>query len=348
MAGKKAGRAELTGKAAALLEAQVEYLLAELSGERLVELLERDVLDLLDIADALVLAEVVDVEQVKRTAHTLVERIGGSSAVETMVTALSDALYDLGASDEYDLADVVDRAAVSALIARLLGMRTLHDRAMERMTESPLAATIATKFVGQIVADFVAQNRQSAEKIPGAASLFSLGQSVASRAKSVSDRALGGFVDGATERGAQMALKRTNNAIRELLRDPQMHAAAMELWDLHADEPVSGLRTYLSKKELRELALLIHALVISGRDGDYAHEVLDAGIDAFFAEYGGYSLAALLPELGLTPDQLTADLQAFAPPIVGAALATGKLEALLRSRLEPFFASPAVAAIVGE
>jgi len=296
--------------------------------------------------DTLVLRDVVDVEEVKVAGHELVAAIGASPMVAALVPALADALYALEAGEEYDLGDVVDREAVSTLVSTFLSMRTLHERALERMTESPLAAAIATKFVQQIVTDFIASNKQAAERIPGASSLFSLGQSVASRAKSVSDKTLGSFIDGATDKGAQLALRRTNGAIRELLRDPQMHDAAMELWDLHAREPISGLRRYLTDKELRTLAVLIAELVISGREGPFAQRVVDEVIDVFFAQYGDRTLGAILTQLGLTPDLLTEHLQTFAPPVVAAAIESGAAERLLRSRLEPFFASEAVAAIL--
>ena len=338
---------DLTPLAQRVLDAQVEYLLGELSGDRLVELLAQDVADLLAIADSLVLRDVVDVDAVKAAGHELVEAIGGSPMVAQLVTDLAGALYDLEASQEYALGDVVDRDSVSTLVSTFLSMRTLHDRAMERMTESPLAAAIATKFVSQLVNDFINQNRQAAERIPGASSLFSIGQSVASRAKSVSDRTIGGLIDGATDRGAQLALKRTNSAIRELLRDPQMHAAAMELWDLHAAEPISGLRRYLTDEELRTLAVLVRDVIVAGRDLPFAHRVADECVDVFFAQYGDRSLGALLPELGLTQELLTRHLLSVAPSIVEAAVRSGAVERVLRSRLEPFFGSPSVAAILG-
>lgn len=335
-----------TGTAARLLEAQVQFLLAELSGERLVDLLALDAAELLAIGDTLVLRDVVDREALTRAAREAFVAIAGAPVVETLVPALTDALYELEASGEFDLGDVVDREAISTLVTTFLAMRTLHDRALERMTESPLAAVIATRFVQQIVADFIAQNKQAAERIPGASSLFSLGQSVASRARSVSDRTIGGLIDGATDRGAQLALKRTNNAIRELLRDPQMHAAAMELWDLHAAEPISGLRTYLSKDELNTVALLVAGLITAGRDGAFAERIVDEVVDVVLSQYGDRTVTALLAELGLTVELITAHLQALAVPVVTAARESGAIERLLRSRLEPFFGSAEVAAIL--
>jgi len=337
---------DVTSTSARLLDAQVEFLLGELTGDRLVELLALDVTELLAIGQTLILRDVLDPDTVKKVAREAFVAIACAPIVDSLVPALTEALYELEASAEFDLGDVVDREAVSTLVSTFLSMRTLHNRAMERMSESPLAAAIATKFVQQIVADFIAQNKQAAERIPGASSLFSLGQSVASRAKSVGDRTLGNFIDGATDKGAQMALKRTNNAIRELLRDPQMHAAVMEFWDLHANEPISGLRSYLKQQELSTLAGLIAGLIVAGRDGEFAGRIVDGIVDVVFDLYGDLTLTELLPEVGLTPDMLTAHLQATAPPIVEAARRSGAVERLLRSRLEPFFASPAVVTIL--
>src|ERR1700742_4021889 len=107
----------MTSPAAKLLDAQVSYLLARLSGERLVELLATDVTDLLSIAESLVLRDVVDVAVVQAAGHELVDAVLGSSMVADLVPLIADALYDLEASEEYDLGDVVDREAVSTLVA---------------------------------------------------------------------------------------------------------------------------------------------------------------------------------------------------------------------------------------
>ncbi|HEV7206473.1 MAG TPA: hypothetical protein VGN18_17845 [Jatrophihabitans sp.] len=329
-----------------LLDAQVEFVLAELTGDRLRENIARDVDDVLAVASALVVAEVVDAEQVKATARRLVDRIGGSPMVEDLVGAVSDALYDLTASEQYDLGAVIAREPVEALVAKVLSMHTLHDRALERLTESPLVATVASKFVTKIVSDFMQQNRARAEKLPGMSSLLSLGAGAASKVKGATDKHLDQFLGDAVGKGAQYGLRRTNNAIRELIRDAPLQAAAMEVWDLHADEPISGLREYLSQQDLRELAVLVHEIVVTALATEYTGHLIDECIDVFFARYGDRDVASLLPELGLTRDDLVEDLRTFAPPIIEAAKADGVLAGHIRARLAPFFSSPEVAAIL--
>lgn len=323
-----------------LLDAQVEYVVAELSGERLAEVIARDVDGLLAIAATVTVAEVVDAEHVKATVRRIAEWVGGSALVADLVAALGDALYDLAASDAYRLGDVVGRDPVEALVVKVLSMEQLHDRALERMSESPIVATVAARFVGKIVSDFVEQNRQIASKLPGGKSLFALGTGAASRVMS------NPLVGSAADKGTKLALRRTNSAIRDLLREAPLHGAAMEVWDLHADEPVGELRGYLSQQDLRELALLVHDIVTSARTTGYAGEVLDECVDVFFERYGDRDVASLLPELGISRDDLVGELRSHLPGIVEAARADGRLEALVRDRLAPFFASDRVREIL--
>jgi hypothetical protein len=324
-----------------LLDAQVQFVIGELTGKRLAKVVARDVDDVLALAGKLILADLVDPEQVKAAGRRLIEKVGGSPIVEDLVTALSDAIYDLSASEQYNLGDVVGRDPVEALVAKVLSMQTLHERALDRMAESPLVAVIASRFVSKIVSDFVQQNRQVAERLPGAKSLFSLGASAASKVRNAP------IIGEAADRGTQMAIRRTNNAMRDLIRDAPLQGAAMELWDLHADEPVADLRLYLSQQELREIAVLVHEIVTSARDSAYAGALVDECVDVFFERYGSRDVASLLPELGITRDDLVDELQRFLPPIIEAAKQDGRLDALIRDRLTPFFTSKKVLAILG-
>jgi hypothetical protein len=326
-----------------LLDAQVEWVVAEFSGKRLTQVIKRDVDDLLALAGQLTVLDVVDPEQLKGAARRLVERAGASDLVADLVTALSDAIYDLSASEDYNLGEVVERDPVEALVAKVLSMHTLQDRALDRMAESPLVAAVATRFVTKIVGDFLQQNRQMAERLPGAKSLISFGMGAASKVRSAT---VDQFLGDAAGKSTQFAIRRTNSAMRDLVREAPLQGAAMEIWDLHADEPISDLRGYLSKAELRELAILVHDIISSARTTEYAGHLVDECVDVFFERYGERDLASLLPELGISRDDVLDEAQRFVPPLVDAAKRDGRLEELVRARLKPFFASKKALAIL--
>jgi hypothetical protein len=325
-----------------LLDAQVEWIVAELSGKRFTAMVNRDIADFVDVGSTLVLGDIVDAGTVKATARRLVDVIGGSAVVADMGPAVADALYDLSASDEQILGEVVDRESVDALIAKLISMHQLQDRAMERLTESPLVASIATRYVTKLVGDFVQQNRERAEKVPGVSSLLSLGLGAASKVRGATDQ----FLGDAQARGTQFAMRRSNSAMREMIREAPLHEAAMEVWDLQAEEPISALREYLTAQDLRELLAIVHDLLTTARTHDYVGLIVDECIDVFFAKYGSLDVISLLAELGIDRALLVDEIIAFAPPVIKMLKADGRLDALVRARFEPFFTSEATLAVL--
>lgn len=322
-----------------LLDLQVEWVVGELTGPGFAEAVARDVDDLLRIAGTVTVADVVDRDALKASARRLAALLADSALVADTVVATAETVYELPASAGHRLGDVVDRASVEALVGAVLGMNRLHDRAMERMTHSPLAGALAGRFVTKLVGDVLAQNRALAEKVPGVSSLFSIGLGAANKVRSAT---VDQFLGDAAGKGGQFAIKRTNGALREMLRDAALKGAAMEFWDLHAAEPVSELRRYLSGAELREVVVLVHEIVTTVGGTDFAGEVLDACLDAAYDRHADDDVASLLEALGIDRDQLVDEVVTHGGAVIAAAQAKGELDGFVRARLAPFFDLPAV------
>ncbi|MFF2088042.1 hypothetical protein ACFVVM_30035 [Nocardia sp. NPDC058176] len=329
-----------------LLDAQVDFLLAEVTGDRFAEVIARDVAAVLAVGDTIVFGDVVSLEQGEETVATVFDRIGGSPVIADTVGIFSDAIYDhIAANTEYTLGDVVDREPVEALLEKIFGMHQAQERILDRLTESPLVATVASRFVDKLIGDFMQANRERAEKIPGVSSLMSLGQSAATRAKKVADST---FVGDLAGKGALFALKRTNNAIRDMLRDAPVHSAAMEFWDLHADEPVAGLREYLTQKDLNELVQICYEIAVTTREKEYFGLLVRECVEVFYTKYSDHTLSSMLPELGLSAEDVSAEILRYGPAVIESAKRNGVLAGLIRERLEPFFFSEQVLGILGE
>ncbi|MFD6269029.1 hypothetical protein [Nocardia asteroides] len=328
-----------------LLDAQVDYLLGEVTGDRFAEVIARDVAAVLAVGDTIVFGDVVSLEQGEQTVATVFDRIGGSPVIADTVGIFADAIYDhIAANTEYTLGDVVDREPVEALLEKIFGMHQAQERILDRLTESPLVATVAARFVDKLIGDFMQANRERAEKIPGVSSLMSLGQSAANRAKKVADST---FVGDLAGKGALFALKRTNNAIRDMLRDAPVHSAAMEFWDLHADEPVAGLREYLTQKDLNELVQICYEIAVTTREKEYFGMLVRECVEVFYTRYRDHTLSSMLPELGIGAEDIGTEILRYGPAVIESAKRNGVLAELIRERLEPFFFSEQVLGILG-
>jgi hypothetical protein len=339
--------AHVSGLAERLLDAQVKFVIAEITGDRLAEVIDRDVRDIFAVAQEIVVGNAISRVHVKAIAHRYIERVGDSSVIELMATDIADAVYALAAADEHELGAVIGRDHVEALVGKVLSMRTTRDRALEQLTESPVVATVASWFVNKIVTDFMQANADLAERVPGVGQLFGAGRRAAGMVRGQADRHLGDVLGDVAGRGAQFALRRLTRAIRETIDEAPLSEAAMEIWDLHAEEPMSNLREYLTHADLRELVSIIHEIWLTLRDTEYFLAAVDAGVDVFFDNYGSFTIGRLLSELGVEQDQLAGDAQLLVPPAIDALKATGLLEQLIRARLEPFWNSEAALTLLG-
>ncbi len=340
----KASREELAEQ---LLAAQVEFVLSEMSGDRLLEVVVRDVRDILAIADGIIVAEAVPRATAKTIAHRYVDLVGDSAPIELLAAEIADAVYTLAAADEHRLGEVIGRDQAEALIRKILSMRAMRDRALERLAESPVVATVASWFVNKIVSDFMQANAQLAERLPGVGTMLGAGRRAAGIVRGQADRHLGDVLGDLAGQGAQFAWRRLSNAIRDTMDRAPLHEAAMEIWDLHAAEPISDLRQYLSGADLRDIVAIIHQIWLTLRDTDYFYAALDAGLDAFFDRYGEYTVGQLLSELGVDRDQLTVDAELVMPPIIEAVKGTGLLDEFVRARLAPFWHSAPALSLLG-
>jgi hypothetical protein len=329
-----------------LLDAQVTWLLERLTGPGVTEVIAEDVDDLLAAGTRIPLGALVGADEVKDLIHFLLTTVPASSAASTLVEAGADAVHD-GPGERFTLAQVIDRENVESLVAEVLGMTDLAEKFLDQLTESPLVATMASRFVGRIINDVVASNRAMAEKIPGVGSLVSFGANAAGKVMGGVDKQIEAMLGDTAGKGAVFAMKRLNKVVLDTLKDPTAKAAALQVFDLYADQPVVRLEQLGTREDTQRVAGLLQDIVIAGAPTEPVLALVDALVDAFYATYGETPVTTLLEELDVTRDDVVRHAGAIVPGLLATAYSSGELERLVRGRLEPFFTSPEVAAILG-
>lgn len=330
-----------------LLDAQVAWLRTQLTGPALADRAAEAVDDLLEVTAGIPLAELVDPAEVARVGRRLVSGVPSSEAATRLVGATAELVYD-GPSTPFTPGDVLDRDHVEALVTELLGATRLASETLDELATSPLAATVASRFVSRLVGEVLASNRAVAEKIPGVGGLVSFGSSAASRVRGAADRPLDALVGGISgSRGAAFAAKRLNKVILDTLADPTTRDAVMEVWDMHAGRAVPRPADHVDRDKVLRFAGVLHTLVAHAAASDPVGQLVEELVGVFFAAYGTSSVAEVLDDLGITRDELVADAQVFAAQALERVDREGRLEPLLRARLAPFFALPEVRDLLG-
>jgi len=328
-----------------LLDAQVAWLVGRLTGPGLDDLIAEDVDDLLAAGGQVSLGSLVTPAEVKGVVRLVVDKVPPSTAASTLVAMAAEVAYD-GPAETFSLSDLVDRDHVEGLVDEALGMTDLAETFLDQLTRSPLVATLASRFVGRVVNDVVAANRAVAEKIPGVGSLVSFGASAAGRVIGAADKQLEQVLGDTAGKGAVFVTRRLNKVVVETLKDPTTRDAVLEVYDLYADQPVVRLDQLGSREDVHRVAGLLQDIVIAGAPTDAILALVDALVDGFFATYGDQPVTKLVQELDITRDDLLEHAAGIVPGLLATAHESGELERLVRARLEPFFTSPEVAAIL--
>lgn len=326
-----------------LLDAQVAWLVGRLTGDELPGMVERDLRALLDLESRITLADLVDAARAKQIVREALATVPASTGASTIVTMVADVVYD-GPEASYTLGEVVSREDVERIAAEVLSRTDLLARLLDDVSASPLASSLASRFVGRLVGEVLQSNRAAAERIPGLGALVALGVGAAGVVAGAADKQ----IEGVLGMGATFATRRLNRVLVETLKDPAARAAVLEVYDLYADRPIPHLRDAAKRKDVHQTAGLLQNVAISGATSEPVLALADALVEAFWRIYGDHPATAFATDLGLDRDALVAQATSMASVAVAVAHDNGDLERLVRERLAPFYASPEVAAILDE
>lgn len=328
-----------------LHDAQVAWILDQLLGERLTEVVASDVDTILSVAAEHQLGDLVDAEEVKRVARSLFAGVPGSAGADALVRRTAEVLHE-GPEERFTLGELIGREHVESLVHEVLHGSRLAEKTLDELVTSPLMATVASRFVGRLVGEVLAANKAAAGKVPGLGSLVSLGTGAASMVMGAADKQFEALLGSATGKGATFAARRLNKVVLETLQDPTTRDAVMQVWDMYADKPLPPPKAYVSEEDMVRFAEVLRLAAADAADSGPVAGLLDAIIDGFFSVYGEYPLTTLLEELEISRDDLVTDVTAFVGTTARTLHEAGALEGVVQKRLEPFWSSPEVAALL--
>ena len=328
-----------------LLDAQVEHHVARLAGNDLAATVSRLADGLLDASQHHQLDDLVDRDAIKTIVTRALATVPGSAAVSGILELVTTVVYD-GPAEPYPWEDLVERERVEAVLDELLALTPVLDRALDRLTDSPLVGTMASRFMGRIVGEVLQANKAVADKVPGLGSLMSFGTNAASKVMGAADKQFEGLIGDTVGKSGTFAVRRLNRIVIETLRDPTTREAVMQVWDLVSQEPLIGLGEHATREEIAGVVDAVHELAVATVASEQVAHLGEVMVDGFFDRFGGYSPTELLDELDLDRAEIVADLVRIAPDVVGALRETGDLERIVRAELVPSYTLSEVIALL--
>jgi hypothetical protein len=328
----------LDARAEVLLQAQVAFVVEALHEPQLDHWLDYALDVLLADAAKLKLKDVVSAALVKETVRVFAVELDLRGGIPELIAGIGRAVYAHPILRKTTLADVISDQEVAQFTDKILELRSAREDLLRGVLSNPLFTSFASDLIYQGVKDYLAHSNPVAG-IPGASSVFKLGKAVASRA--------GARLEGAVEEGIRKTISKTvqataarsAEALIETLDAATLRTLVMDIWREIKAQPLSMAHHYLPAADFEELLVMGYEYWGELRQQAIYVTLINAGVEAFFARYGEFTLAALLDELGVTRALMAAEARRYLVPVTKGLAKKKLLEPMLRQALEPFYAS---------
>lgn len=333
----------ITPKAQQLFDAQVTFILNQLSGEQLTIFLESNIDALLNHAKKIKLKDVVTAESVKKTAIKYASEMEIGPGIPEIVGEISAEIYHHKLFDEHTPGDIVKQQDIKEVLTKIAEMEDLRKRLISEVVGNPMYASLMSDLLYHGIQDYITDN-PLAKKIPGAQSMMKFGKSMVDKASPNLEVALKKYVAS----NIRATLKESERFLNKNLTNEKIVELGLDAWLKIEDNKLSVFRKYITPTDIDEAFVTTFEFWKHYRVTDVYKDCIKAGVDFFFKKYGGDNLFDIIQDMGVTREMFLDDAITFAPQALEFAKEQGMLEALIRQNLAPFFASKTVRSILGE
>ncbi|MEY1662321.1 hypothetical protein [Isoalcanivorax beigongshangi] len=330
-----------------LLDAQVQFVLDQLQGERFAERVREEIGQALALMDRTPLTTLVTAEQVRQTARRYAIEMPIPPAIPELIGEIAERVYNHPGHDTHRFGDVVSDQEVAEMVDVVLEMEVLHQRLLGQLAGSPITIRLISDLLYRGIRGFVDQGASVAGHIPGASSVLKLGKSVVNRAAPKLEKTAEASIKKYIAVNARSLIGQTEQRLERAIASGDVRRAVLDYWQEVKEQPLSRIKQYVTQDEIEDAMVAGLEFWKTFREARYLQAMIDAGIDWFFQKYGDGSLASLIEDMGVDSAMIEREILHYAPAILDHLREQGVLEQQVRRQLEPFWQAESTLALLG-
>jgi hypothetical protein len=331
-----------------LLDAHVDYILAQLSGQPLAALIESLVDQAFINARKITLDDAVTRKMIKDTARGYAVELELSGAIPELVGDIARSLYSHPIHARTKLKDLLSDGLFNEFLDKILEMRDLQQWIVHEAVTNPVYAALASEMLMEGLRGYA---RHGSERftagIPGMrqAGRFA-NKALLSRALPLIEETLEESLRKYIQKSLQGLLDSSEDFLIGLFDEEKVRTLALEAWDILKEKRIAEFKEGVSSLDIEEFFVIGYEAWRELRATPIYGALIDAGIDCFFDKYGSATLSDILDEMGVTREIAIRDAMRFAPPVLAMLKQRKLLQPFIREQLSGFYNSPIVVGIL--
>jgi hypothetical protein len=320
-----------------MLDAHVQFELGRWTGAALQESIERELGPLFAWLDSVRLVDLLTAEQVNDWVQRLVVADPPSPELSQTIDECIRVVYETLLDQDASVSELLPRENYDQIVEAIVDMRQIRPEVVKQITTSSVYSQLVAHVLYHGIKTYMVTENGIAKKIPGASSLFRMGQNAMASAapgleKSI-DKKLISFING----NVTDTIGDSSAFLNKILDDAMIRTVADEIWDVNSGRTLSSTVELLASSSLDDAVLAGRGVWLHLRETRFFGEFISEVVQQIFRLQGEKTVGVLLALLGVTPEAAAREVAAAAAPIAEQARAGGYLEARIRSRLDAFY-----------
>lgn len=333
-------------RAQRLLDAHVAHVVEQLSGKGFEDWLADIVRATLDDASHLKLKDAVPAKQLKHCVVNLLAELEIDNRLRSAVQDIARAVVESEAHADARLGELLETEVFEAARDKAIEMHAMREEIVGSLLQSKAYRGFVADLLYHGIQGWVTNNPLT-ETVPGAKRALAFGRSMLNRARpgidAELDKRLRDYIDKSVDASAEIG-----EAYLLGVKDEDLARGADAVWRRAADIPVADILSGINGDDAADWAGIAYDGIHHLRKTPYVQQLVEEGIDAYYAHYGEHSLADIVGDVGLDADLLRREISRFTQPVVKLLKKKKLLEPAIRRQLEPFYRSDAARAILDE
>lgn len=324
-----------------LLELHIQHELNALTCDQFFADTRGEVDRMFELLGRIPLRDLVSPEQIHGVIHRNVVQFEIHGGIPELAGEMAAKVRAAPVQETTRLKDLLSREQVAELIDEILTLRHQRERLVEHVMEHALYRELVAELVYHGLVNYIYEENLFSRSVPGIAATMKLGKRMFSKAIPGLDESLEKNLKAYIAKSLPFLIRQSQAFINGALSDEELKESANELWALVENKTLAELQSGIGELELSEFVVLGYEFWQGFRKTDYYRGCYEAVVEHLFDKYGDQPLDVLIGDMGVTPQIVKTELEAFGPGLFNALKKEGYLEELLRRRLGAFYHSEA-------
>ncbi|HRG44722.1 MAG TPA: hypothetical protein PLX69_22290 [Leptospiraceae bacterium] len=321
-----------------LLNAHIEYEVSAWKGENLKKSLKFEIESLYDAIVEIEAEKFIDKKTILDYVKSYINSREIEKEAEDLVLSLAETTHTLISKNQEPLTSLFTKNIFEDSMNMGMGMKELRKDIIHTVINSPVYTKMISSVMFNAIADFVGGENSFAKNVPGAFSLFKMGQDFLGNIPGVQagiEKNLTAFI----QSNLQNSLKQSEKLLNQELDAKTSKELTDEIWNFISAKKISDLQHYADKDDIKKILAVTKAEWNHIKTSPLLLQILESHIDVILTRYKGKKINELLSLYKIQKSDITDNLGNLLGSYISLPEMQAHLQKRITLRLEGFYNS---------